>query len=89
MRMGVLGSTQRRIGYRVSFGCSDFAFLDWLADRILEVVSGRKPTLSKNKSRDFWVLAFYADRARKIYEWMKPTERGLRLRRKWETFEIA
>ena len=76
-------------GYSVSFGCADLNFLDWLADRILEVVFGRKPTLSKDKARDFWRLPFYADRARKLYEWMKPTENGLRLERKWQPVEIA
>ena len=71
-------------GYSIKFGCTDVNFILWIRGVLMGVVGGREPEISVVKNKTiFFSFAFYADRARKIYEWMMPSKEGLRLKRKW------
>lgn len=71
-------------GYGVRFGGTDRVFMEWLRDVVMRVVGGEMPKISvmENSTR-FFSFSIYADRAKKLYEWMAPEESDLRLERKW------
>jgi intein/homing endonuclease len=71
-------------GYSVKFGCTDRTFMEWLRDELIGVVGGNTPKISMadNKTK-FFSFVVYADRAKKLLEWMAPDKSDLRLERKW------
>jgi hypothetical protein len=76
--------TRSKDGYRMGFGCTDKRFMVWLKCRIIEVVGGKAPKISKTPNKTtFFSFNIYAQRARKLYKWMSPNGIDLRLIRKW------
>ncbi len=68
----------------ISFCCMDASFLQWLLERLLAVAGGDIPRIAQCRDNTLclkWSIG--GARAARIREWMKPTGKGLRLKRKW------
>lgn len=70
--------------YRVGFGCTDREFVEWIRCRIVRVIGGQEPMISvADNATPYHYFGVYADRAKRLLDWMRPREGDLRLHRKW------
>jgi len=76
--------SKKQDGYCVWFGCTGKDFMEWLRNVVIEVVGGKIPkmTVTRNAT-NFYSFSVYADRAKRLLEWMRPGVVDLRLHRKW------